>query len=255
MDLKLSDRRCLVTGASTGIGRAIALALGAEGARLAIAGRNATSLAAVADAVAALGAPRPEAIVADLATEAGIVGLVAEVAARLGDVQVLVNNAGGSRPRSGGGEPDQAFWDESFMLNFTSARRIAEALAPAMRAARWGRIVNITGAVAQPTVNAATPAKVALLSWAKGLAGDLAPYGITVNNVAPGRINSAQILDRLFPTEAARRAEVERYVPMGRFGEPEELACLVAFLCSDAARYITGTQIPVDGGMYRMSLL
>jgi len=245
MDFGLAGRRCLVTGASTGIGRATALALAAEGARVAVVARSAERLAEVAGRL-----PDPVAIAADLTAPDGPARVAAEALAGLGGVDVLVNNAGGSRPLKG--EADDAFWDEAMLLNFTQARRLTEALLPGMRAAGWGRIVNITGAVAQRSVNAASPAKAALLSWSRGLACDVAKAGITVNCIAPGRIHSEQLRTRLFPTPEAERAEVERWIPMGRFGEPEELAALICFLASGQAGYITGASIPVDGGMFRL---
>ena len=102
--------------------------------------------------------------------------------------------------------------------------------------------------------NAAGPAKAALWSWSRTLSVEVAAAGVTVNCVQPGRINTPQIVERLLPTPQARQAEIDRAIPIGRFGEPEELAALVLFLASEPARYITGTQIPVDGGLLRMSL-
>lgn len=252
MDLGLVGTACLVTGASAGIGRAVALGLAAEGARVAIVGRDKERLAEVGTAIAAAGGVFAGAIVADMATAEGVARVAAEAHRLLGAVEVLVNNAGGSRPLPP--EGDDAVWDEAMALNFTAARRLTEALLPAMRAARRGRIVNITGAMLQKRINAATPAKVALQSWSHALAFELAPFAITVNCVAPGRINSDQILKRLYPDEAARAKEIAANLPVGRFGEPEELAALVVFLASKQAGYVSGAAIPVDGAMYRLDL-
>src|SRR5215510_1892920 len=120
--------------------------------------------------------------------------------------------------------------------------------------ARWGRIITITGSLALKRMNAATPAKAAITSWSRALSIQVAADGITVNCVAPGRINSAQMLNRLFPTEEARRREIELNVPAGRFGEPEEIAAVITFLASARASYVTGTMIPVDGGFLRLDL-
>jgi 3-oxoacyl-[acyl-carrier protein] reductase len=252
MDLKLAGKRCLVTGAGAGIGRGIALALAAEGVRLALTARSEDGLRETATQVAALGAPAPVCIAADLTTADGIARIVDEAGRALGAVEVLVNNAGGSRPVPP--DADDKFWDESFALNFTAARRLTDALLPAMRQAKWGRIVNITGAIAWKTMNAAQPAKAALLSWSRGLAGDVARDGVTVNCIAPGRIESVQIMTRLHPTEEARRAFIDQNIPMGRFGQPADIANLVAFLVSPLAGYITAASIPVDGGLYRLDL-
>ena len=252
MDLAIRDKRALVTGKSSGIGRGIALALGAEGARLAICARDRQRLTDVADALTRAGAAAPVIIVADLATPGGVSAAAIAARAGLGGVDILVNNAGGSRPLLQGA--DEGFWDEAFALNFTAARRLTQALLPDMRQASWGRIINITGAIAQKTVNAAAPAKVALLSWSSALASEVARDGITVNCIAPGRINSAQILERLYPTEQARQRFIADNIPMGRFGEPAELAALAVFLASPLAGYITAASIPVDGGMYRLDL-
>lgn len=256
MDLKIAGRRALVTGASTGIGHATALALAAEGVKLVVSARNETALAALRDEILATGAAAPEIVVADITTAAGCALVVEEAGRKLGGVDILVNNAGGSRPRDvdNADQTDDDWWEESFALNFTAARRITDGIVPAMKTAGWGRIVTLTGAMTQPNVNAAGPAKAALWSWSRSLSAQLAPHGITVNCIAPGRISTPQIVGRLFPTEDARRAEIEQRIPMGRFGEPAELAALVAFLASDIAGYITGTQIPVDGGMFRMAL-
>ncbi|MCR9176439.1 MAG: SDR family oxidoreductase [Alphaproteobacteria bacterium] len=251
MDLGIAGKRALVTGASAGIGHAVAHVLAAEGARLVIAARNLEKLTLVRDEIAATGAEAPAMVTGDLSTADGVGSVAQTATAQYGGIDILVNNAGASRPMPK--DADDAFWEEAFALNFSSARRMTEALLPGMRTARWGRVVNISGALVQRAVNAATPAKVALVSWSRSLASEVAPDGVTVNCVAPGRINSDQILNRLFPTEESRAGQIKD-IPMGRFGEPQELADLVAFLVSDRARYITGVHVPVDGGMVRLSV-
>lgn len=255
MDLGIAGKRALVTGASAGIGRAIATSLAVEGAILAIAGRDQDRLESLRNGLSERFGAEITAIAGDLASAAGTRAVSREAEDRLGGVDILVNNAGASRPMPDGSDADSvdAFWEDSFALNFAAARRVTDALLPGMRARRWGRVVNLTGALVQRTVNAATPAKAALLSWSRSLALSVAADGVTVNCVAPGRINSDQILNRLFPTEESRRQEI-RGIAAGRFGEPEELADLVAFLVSERARYITGVHIPVDGGGSRLAL-
>ena len=134
-------------------------------------------------------------------------------------------------------------------LNFTRVRQLTHAVLPDMIGHKWGRIINITGKSEPDRLNAAHSAKAGVHAWAKGLSREVGKYGITINSVPPGRIISEQIL-RNNP-EPLRKEFSERYIPVGRFGEPEELACLAVFLSSPVACYITGTVIPVDGGLRR----
>jgi 3-oxoacyl-[acyl-carrier protein] reductase len=247
MDLQLASRIALITGASAGIGVGIARVLAQEGASLVLTARRGDALARLAEEIVQQGGKPPLTIVADVTHPADIARIVQEATAALGPIDILVNNAGGSRPIP----PDaaDAVWDEAFALNFTAPRRLAEAVLPGMRARRWGRIVNISGSMEPRSLNAASSAKAALHLWAKGLACDVAADGVTINTIPPGRIASEQILNRLHPTEEARRAFIDRNIPAGHFGEPEDIGHLVAFLASPQAGYITGAVIPVDGGM------
>jgi 3-oxoacyl-[acyl-carrier protein] reductase len=252
MDLAIAGRTALVTGASAGIGIGIAECLGREGVQLALAGRNRRALEDVARRVQSLGAPAPVLITGDVATKAGA-NTVANAALEAfgGRVDFLINNAGGSRPLKGA-ETDE-FWQEAYDLNFQAARRLTSLLAPPMKAARAGRIINITGAIFGRAINGAGPAKAALLTWSRALAFELAPFDITVNCVAPGRINSVQILEKLHPTEESRADYIRQNIPAGRFGDPADMGHLVAFLVSPLAAYINGAHIPVDGGAVRLS--
>ncbi|MGE3918258.1 MAG: SDR family NAD(P)-dependent oxidoreductase [Hyphomicrobiaceae bacterium] len=254
MDLRLEGRTALVTGASAGIGIGIAVCLAREGVRLALAGRNREALADVAAKVRAAGAPMAAIVMGDVATSAGCKEVADGALEALGGrVDILVNNAGGSRPL-GQSEETEAFWEEAHALNFASARRVTKPLLAPMKAAGFGRIVNITGAIFGKAINGAGPSKAALLAWSRAQSFELAPHGITVNCVAPGRINSVQILERLHPTEASRAAFILDNIPAGRFGEPEELGVLVAFLASPVAGYISGAHIPVDGASVRIAV-
>ncbi len=248
MDLQLEGRTALVTGANIGIGAGIARCLAREGARVVATARRQDLLDQVADEIAATGVARPTTIAGDITSADDVRRIAREAEEKAGPVEILVNCAGGSRPLPI--EAGDAEWDEAFALNFTSARRLTAAVLPGMRARRWGRIVNISGTMEPRSLNAASAAKAALHLWAKGLACDLAREGITINTIPPGRIESEQIMNRLHPTEEARRDFIAKNIPIGYFGKPEDIGNLVAFLASPLAAYITGNVIPVDGGMH-----
>ena len=247
MDLDLKSKTAVVTGASIGIGRAIAKLLAREGVRVFAVARRQDLLDTLAQEVAAEGRGAVIPLAHDIMQEDGANRLAAAAIAALGHVDILVNNAGGSRPLPVDA-PDSA-WDEAVALNFTSYRKIAHALLPQMMQRRWGRIINITGKSEPEGLNAAFAAKAAVHAWAKGLSREIGEHGITVNCIPPGRIMSEQIRRNYPPDYRERFAEEE--IPVGFWGEPEDLAVLAVFLASPVARYITGTVIPVDGGLRR----
>jgi len=234
MDYELKGRSCLVTGASSGIGAGIVRLFSDQGATV-------TAVARRVDKIERL--PGVTAVAADVTNSDDLDRMAA-----IGSFEILVNCAGGSRPTT----PDSGedVWEEAFALNFTGVRRLTTALIPAMRQRKWGRVVNISGSMEPRGLNAAIAAKGALHLWAKGLSCDIAKDGVTLNTLQPGRIDSEQIRERLHPTEESRRTFIERNIPIGYFGEPADVAHLVGFLASPAARYITGSVIPVDGGMH-----
>ncbi|MBI3965708.1 MAG: SDR family oxidoreductase [Chloroflexi bacterium] len=251
MDLELTGKVGLVTGASVGIGRGIAQALAAEGVQLAILARRGHLLESLADEIVSDGGLRPHILVVDLTAAGAIERVRDEIDRTFGRLDILVNNAGASRsiPIDAPEEP----WIESYELNFTAVRRLTHALLPLMRAQRFGRIVNLTGNSEPAGLNASSPAKAAVHSWSKGLSRLVAADGITVNSIAPGRINSEQILERLHPTPESRARYIAENIPVGYFGEPHDVGYLVAFLASPKARYLTGDVIYVDGGAHRFA--
>jgi 3-oxoacyl-[acyl-carrier protein] reductase len=241
MQLDLKGRTALVTGASMGIGRGIAKALAAEGVRLAVAARRKNLLEELQSELKA----KLVVIECDLLQEDAAEKISRAALDGLGSVEILINNAGGSRKFTLEASEEQ--WDEA--LNFTRQRQLTHKLLPQMMARGWGRIVNITGKSEPEGINGAFCAKAATHSWAKGLSREVGKHGITVNCIPPGRIMSEQIL-RNYPPEF-RKKQSEEEIPVGEYGQPEDIANLVCFLASPLARYITGAVIPVDGGLRR----
>ena len=247
MDLDLKSRTALVSGASIGIGRAIAKGLAREGVRVVAVARRKDLLEKLAQESRIAGGGTIIPVVQDLMQEDAARKLAAAAVDQLGHVDILVNNAGGSRPLPVDA-PDSA-WDEAIALNFTRYRQVTHALLPQMIERRWGRIINITGKSEPEGLNAAFSAKAAVHAWAKGLSREIGRHGITVNCIPPGRIMSEQI--RRNYSEDYRTHFAEEEIPVGYWGEPEDLAALAVFLASPVARYITGAVIPVDGGLRR----
>jgi 3-oxoacyl-[acyl-carrier protein] reductase len=247
MDLQLEGRTALVTGASMGIGRAIARGLAAEGVKVAIIARRKELLDTLAEEIARADGPGAAVIVADVMAADAAERVGGEALAALGHVDILVNSAGGSRPLPLDAPEER--WEEAMTLNFTRVRQLTHALLPGMMARKWGRILNISGKSEPFGLNAAFAAKAAIHAWAKGLSRDVGKFAITVNSIAPGRIMSEQIR-RNYPPEERKKFSTEE-IPVGAYGEPEDLAVLAVFLASPLAHYITGTVIPVDGGLRR----
>jgi len=247
MDLQPFGKTALVTGASMGIGRAIAKGLAAEGVQVAVVARRTHLLEELASEIEQGQGPRPLLIVQDIMARDAAPRLRDAALAGLGHIDILVNCAGGSRPLPIDAPEDK--WEEAITLNFTRQRQITHALLPQMIEHKWGRIINITGKSEPEGLNAAFAAKAAVHAWAKGLSREIGQHGITVNCIPPGRIMSEQIR-RNYP-EDYRKHFAEEEIPVRYWGEPEDLAALAVFLASPVARYITGTVIPVDGGLRR----
>ena len=250
MDLQFKGKTALVTGASSvGLGRAIAVGLAREGAKVAITSRREALLQEAAKEIVAAGGAEPVVIAGDLYDAAWPEKLAETARERLGRIDILINAAGGSRPTTFDAPPE--FWEEAMTLNFFRLRALTHAVVPGMVAHKWGRVINLTGSSEPYNINAANPSKAAIHAWSKGLSREVAKSGITINCIQPGRISSEQML-RMYPTEEKRRAFTQD-VPIGRVGEPNELADLAIFLASPRASYITGTVIPVDGGLARFA--
>ncbi len=247
MDLGIDGKIAVVTGASSGIGREIAKVLAAEGVQVIVTARRREHLESLQQEIVKDGGKRPVTISADLCDRATPERIATQVLGQFGRADILVNSAGGSRPLPTDA-PDEA-WDESFAINFTAVRKMTHALLPSMRRQKWGRIINITGSMEPRVFNAANAAKAGVHAWAKGLSRVIGKDGVTVNSLQPGRIHSEQIDKRLHPTTEDQEQFATNNIPLGFFGDPEDMAYIAAFLCSPKARYITGQRIYVDGGL------
>ncbi|MCE5272011.1 SDR family oxidoreductase [bacterium] len=260
MDLGLTGKTALVCGASRGLGYAAALELAAEGANVVLCSRTEADIRAAADRIHSATGARAAAVAADVAEPESAALLVRTALERFGALHVLVTNAGGPPPGRFESHSDAA-WQKAFELNLLSAVRLIRECIPPMRQAGWGRIVNITSvAVKQPIdgLILSNSVRAGVIGLAKTLSNELARDNILVNNVCPGFIltdrtkslfDSRALAEGRSPEEI--RESVAASVPLGRLGEPRELAALVAFLCSERASYLTGTSIQVDGGLLK----
>jgi 3-oxoacyl-[acyl-carrier protein] reductase len=264
MDFGLTGKIALVTAASKGLGRASALALAREGARIALAARNREALQQTAQEIRQVSGQAVLALPTDLRQPAEIASLVQQTIATFGGIDILINNAGG--PPTGTFETladDQ--WEDAFHLTLLSVVRLIRAVLPSMKQRPGGRIIQIvSSSVKQPIdglvlSNAIRPGVIGL---AKTLSRELAPYQITVNNVCPGRMLTDRLLQlttvreklALGQSEEEALRDLTRDIPLQRIGQPEELGALVAFLSSQQAGYITGTTIQIDGGLIQTLL-
>lgn len=251
MDLQLEGKTALITGGGTGIGFGIAEVLAEEGARVMLLGRREHVLRDAAERISAKAKHSPEILTYDLTEPDAGKAIAAQALASLGHVDILINNAGTSEVLGVGGAEER--WQHAYALRVIAPRQLAEALLPEMRERKFGRIINIGGTFeVQSIINSASVMNAARTVYSKSLSHEVARDGITVNTVGPGVILSEQI-DKIFPTKEAREDYCNRNIPVGYFGNPRDLAVLVAFLASPIARYITGEVISVDGGSHRFA--
>ena len=256
MDLDLTGRHALVCGGSDGIGRAAAHELALLGAEVTVLARRADALAQVRDALPAERGRTHHALVVDMDDPDALRAAVGtHVAAH--PVQILVNNTGGPPGGAAHAAAPQAF-ESAFRRHLIGGQVLVQTVLPAMRAARWGRIVNVVStSVREPIANLGVSNTVrgAVAGWAKTLSRELASHGITVNNVLPGYTRTGRI-DAIVSERVARTGEsaaaviaaMQATVPAGRFADAAETAAAIAFLCAPAAAYINGVSLPVDGG-------
>lgn len=260
MDLKLSGKKAVVCASSQGLGLAVAKELYAEGVNVLICARSEESLKRAAQEIASYANRKdlPLTLTADLSNPSTVLQFADQAKKMLGGLDILVNNVGGPPPSSAETTTLEA-WRKGFEQIFLSATLLTQSVLPVMKAQNFGRIITITSlSVLEPIDHlvVSTSMRTAVTAFMKTLSKEVASFGITANTVLPGVIHTDRIVN-------LRKAKAERdgtslelemdktakTIPLGRLGKPEELASLVAFLASPKASYITGVNIPVDGGM------
>lgn len=239
----LDGKTALVTGATGGIGEAIARTLHAAGATVGISGRNEDKLKSLA---AALG-DRVHVLPTDLSADGAADKLIADATAAMGRVDILINNAGLTRDNLALRLKDED-WQAVLDVNLTAPFQLARAAIKGMMKSRWGRIVNITsivGVTGNPGQTNYAASKAGMIGWSKSLAAEIASRNVTVNCIAPGFISTAmtEVLDD------AQKEKLNAGIPMGRMGTADEIAAAALYLASDEAAYVTGTTLHVNGGM------
>jgi NAD(P)-dependent dehydrogenase (short-subunit alcohol dehydrogenase family) len=254
--LPLAGKRAVVTGASRGIGRSIALALARAGADVALAARSADEMTAVAYEIQALGRASL-AVPCDVMDPQAVEQLASSVRDGMGGADILVNNAGAASSHKFLGHPDE-LWHRMLAINLTSVYYVTKSFAPAMVERRWGRIITIASIASRTGsryIAAYTAAKHGVLGLTRALAAEFVSYNITVNAICPGYVDTpmtegsiANIVARTGMSEAQARETLEKTSPQGRLIEPEEVAAVAVFLALETSKGITGQAINVDGG-------
>lgn len=257
MDLGIEGKVALVLGGGGGLGGAVAHALAGEGANVGVADLNEAAASSVAEAISKAGGSAV-ALSWDIADPQALPANIATLQKAYGEVDILFNNSGGPHP--GAIESfDPAVWTRSFESMVLSLMRVTAAVLPHMKQKKWGRIVTSTssGVVAPiPNLGVSNALRLSLLGWSKTLSSEVAPHGVTVNIVVPGRIATGRtrFLDEQRAKREAQSVEAvmnksAATIPVGRYGDPKEYANVVTFLASQAASYVTGAVVRVDGGL------
>jgi 3-oxoacyl-[acyl-carrier protein] reductase len=249
MDLGIRGRVALVTGASSGLGRACAMALAREGARLALAARRENELETAASEARAAGSPDARAYRMDLTDEKSIDAALERVRAEFGAIDILIANGGGPKPGTFT-QTAPADWDAAYKSTLRCMLQLVQNVLPGMRERRWGRVVALTSSSVKqpiPTLALSNIFRSSLIAALKTASHEVARDGVTINAIATGRVRTARLRAIYGDDAAMERAGNE--VPIGRIASPEEFAPLVAFLCGEPAGYITGQTIAIDGGL------
>ena len=260
LDLDLTGRTAIVTGASLGIGAAAVQALADQGATVAFCARGSDAVEALAAYAPPSGSGGVRGYVADMANASGVESFLDAAEAECGPADILVNNVGASPSRNFLYMSDED-WEALFQVNLMSAVRCSRRCVPAMRKKKWGRIVMVATPGAMypeaPLIDYAAT-KAGMIATGKALAAKYGPDGVLVNSILPGLIHTSmwnraadEIAEASGGTRESVMAKNSEAVPIGRYGTAEEVAAVIAFLCSPAAGYVTGTAIYVDGGMNR----
>ena len=263
MNLGIRGRVALVAASSRGLGRAVAEELAAGGCDLIMCARGAEALREAAEAIRSLSPVRIAAIPADLSAPRDVEQVLERGTREIGAIDILITNTGG--PPAGPFEQHSPeAWAAAVRQNLDSVVNLVRGVLPGMKERRWGRIINVTSIAAKQPVDGlilSNSVRAAVTGFARTLANEVAPFGVTVNNVLPGYTRTQRVdeLARRRATQSGTSVEEavavwEREIPMGRLGEPREFAAAVAFLASERASYITGASIPVDGGWIRSLL-
>jgi len=263
MDLGLNGKVALIAAASRGLGRAVAEEVAREGASLVLCARGEDKLFEASEAIRQSTGVEVLAVPADVSDTSSVNHVVREGLKKFGRIDILVNNSGGP-PASSFEGITQDMWEAATRLLLSSVIEMTRAVMPGMKERRWGRVLNITSiAVKRPIDNLmlSNSLRAAVTGFARTLANEVAPFGITINNILPGYTLTERVVELAESISAKEgitpeevRSRWEREIPMRRLGEPREFAALAAFLVSERASYITGSSIAVDGGWVRSLL-